>query len=202
MEKVEEKTNPMTPEMIAEILLGKYIVAAKEKLESQLSHYRHNRTTALKFLKQSFLNDTLDLFVQDSLIVLLENENGLMEKYQLVFAYLNKGETSSSENLLISIPSLYNLNTIEQNNHNDFVQMFDIVSVMHTTGIPFDSLSTSQKQTLQQLADYSDNISGSLARNILIKDDDYEYSEPIILPETGLCAGIKGCETRDLYIKS
>ncbi len=190
MDKVEQKTVPMSDEMIAEILLGKYIVAAKEKLEAQFSYYRQKRSTALKFLKQSFLNDTVDPAAYDSLITLLENENVLREKYQLAFAYMKKNDMTSAENLLNDIPALFSLNTYEQNNYNDFVQLFNIVSDIQNSGIPVDSISDEMKQTLQQLADNSGNIAGAIARNILIEAVDYEYDEPIILPEVGMKAGI------------
>ncbi len=190
MDKVDDKVIPMTSEMKAEILLGKYFAAAKENLEAKLAHHKNKRSTALKFLKQSFLNDTIDPFAHDSLIVLLESETGLREKYQLVFAYMNRKDSNSANNLLSSIPSLFSLSPYEQSNHDDFTEMFNIVSTMYINGIPYDSITVPQKQTLLQLADNSDNLAGASARNVLIQEDNYNYIEPIILPELSLKSSI------------
>jgi hypothetical protein len=190
MDKVEEKSNPLSDEQKAEILLGKYIVAAKEKLESQASYYGSVRAAALKYLKQSFINDQLDPAAGDSLIALLENENGLREKYQLAFAYLNKGDIASANALVASLPAQYQFNAQQQQAYDDFAQLFGIVSGLQTAGMPFDSLTAAQLQTLQQLADNSGNFAGAAARNILTTVDGYEYDEPVILPEVGMKSGI------------
>ena len=190
MDKVEEKTVPMTDQMKAEILLGKYIVAAKEKLESQASYYRSARAAALKYLKQSYINDTLDPAAGDSLIALLESENGLHEKYQLAFAYLNKGDVESANTLVASLPSLYQFNAQQQQTYDDFAQLYGVISDLQTSAMPLDSLSAAQLQTLQQLADNSHNFAGAAARNILTIVAAYNYDEPVILPEAGMKSGI------------
>ena len=51
------------------------------------------------------------------------------------------------------------------------------------------SLSEQQKTILMGLADYSDNRVGSYARNILISLGEYNYDEPILLPEEGFKSG-------------
>ncbi|MCD4734870.1 MAG: hypothetical protein K8R53_02380, partial [Bacteroidales bacterium] len=119
MEKVDEKSNPFDEQLLAEILLGQYIVAAKEKLESKLSYFNHQRSTALKYLKQLYRNDTLNPWAQDSLITLLENENGLTEKYQLVFEYIGMGNWSAANNLMTSLSSSYSMNLQKQEVYTD-----------------------------------------------------------------------------------
>ncbi len=42
---------------------------------------------------------------------------------------------------------------------------------------------------MYDLADYSQNVIGAYARGVLIEAEGYEYTEPIILPETGLKSG-------------
>lgn len=63
----------------------------KEKLEAQVNWYKHNRAMALNRLKQYYLSDTINETFIDSLILLLESENGVQEKYELAYAYMQKG---------------------------------------------------------------------------------------------------------------
>jgi len=186
MEKMDEKYNPMTPEMVAEILLGKYIVAAKEKLEAQVAFYRHQRSTALKFLKQLYRNDTVNPWAHDSLIYLLETEPGLQEKFELVFAYAEQDNWTAAMNLINNLPGQFAFNSYQQELYDDFDQLIDVFYELYQSGVGLDSISEVHKSTLYQLADNTRNIAGAYARNILIKTDGYEYTEPIILPEEGL----------------
>ncbi len=189
MEKVDEKTNPMTEDMIAEILLGKYFVAAKEKLEALVAYYKHEQSTALKFLKQLYRHDTVNPWAHDSLIYLLEAEQGLKEKFELVFAYAEQDNWTAAMNLLSNLPDQYSFNTYRQEMYDDYYQLINVYYELYQSGIGIDNISDVQKSTLYQLADNTRNIAGAYARNILIETDDYLYHEPIILPEEVLKSG-------------
>jgi len=186
MQKVGEKAYPLSDEMLAEVLLGKYIVAAKEKLEAQVDWYRHNRAMALNRLKQYYLSDTVNGSSLDSLILLLESENGLQEKYELVFAYMQKGNWGNAQNTIIAISSSYNLNGQQQQTFSDFIDYIQVMDSLYASDTNYLGLSGQQKTVLTGLADYADNRIGSYARNILMGIGEYAYSEPILLPEEGL----------------
>ncbi|MBN1340231.1 MAG: T9SS type A sorting domain-containing protein [Bacteroidales bacterium] len=189
MDKVDEKSDPMTPEMVAEILLGKYLVATKEKLEAKLSYYRQQRSNALKYLKQLYRNDTIDPFVQDTLIYLLENEQGLQEKYELVFEYVKRENWPAAMTLLGNLPVMYPFDSYRQEAYDDHCQLILIYQELYQAGYGPDSLSEVQGSILEQLADNTQNIAGSYARNILIETNGHEYTEPVLLPETGPKSG-------------
>jgi len=189
MDKVDEKAIPMTDEQIAEILLGKYIVAAKEKLESQLAYYKHQRSISLKFLKQSYRNDTVDPYVHDSLVYLLETENGLQEKFELVFAYTTQSNWMEAMALLNDLPNQFSFKQHEQQMYDDYNTLINILYELHQAGTGLEGLTAAQNTTLLQLSDNTQNFAGASARNILIKTDSYPYTEPIILPGNGLKSG-------------
>lgn len=189
MDKVDEKSNQMTPEMVAEVLLGKYFVAAKERLESQVAFYKHQRSTALKFLKQSYRNDTVNPWANDSLVALLESEQGLKEKFELVFAFAEQNNWTGALNLMNELSTQSTFNTYEQEIFDDFNQLIDVLYELNQSGSSLEDLTETQKTILEQLADNTQNIAGASARNILIKADNYLYQEPIILPEEGLKSG-------------
>ena len=78
---------------------------------------------ALNRLKQHYLSDTLNGTSLDSLILLLENENDLQEKYELVFAYLQKGDWENALDLTNGIPAQFNLNCQQQaSKHNELTE--------------------------------------------------------------------------------
>jgi len=189
MDKVNEKAIPMTEEQLAEILLGKYIVAAKEKLESQLAYHKQQRSISLKFLKQSYRNDTVDPYANDSLVLLLETENGLQEKFELVFAYSAQNNWTGAMALMDNLPNQYSFKQHEQEMYNDYNTFINVLYELDQAGMGLEGLTATQNTSLLQLADNVQNYAGSYARNILIGTDNYPYTEPIILPGDGLKSG-------------
>jgi len=145
--------------------------------------------SSLKYLKQLYRNDTLNPWAHDSLITLLENENGLTEKYQLVFEYIGMGNWSAANNLMTSLSSSYSMNLQKQEVYTDMQGLTDVLFDLHQTNTSIYNLSETQKTTLYGLADNSQNIAGAIARNILIQVEGYEYTEPVILPENSLKSG-------------
>jgi hypothetical protein len=189
MEKVDEKSNPLNEDLLAEVLLGQYIVAAKERLEANLTFYKHSRSTALKYLKQLYRNDTVNTWAQDSLIYLLENENGLNEKYELVFEYIGIDNWTGANNLLNNLASLYSMNLQQQQGYQNMQQFTGVLFELFQLDSTIYNMPEIQKSTLYDLADNSQSFVGSFARNILIETDGHEYTEPVILPEAGLKSG-------------
>jgi hypothetical protein len=189
MEKVDEKSVPFDEQLLAEILLGQYILAAKEKLESHLANYKHKRSTALKYLKQLYRNDTVNTWAHDSLISLLESESGLNEKYELVFEYISTENWTAANNLMNTLHSIYTMNIQEQEIYQDMQQLTGVLLNLNQVDSTIYNMPEAQKAILYDLADNSQNFPGSMARNILIEVDGYEYTEPVILPDAGLKYG-------------
>jgi len=189
MEKVDEKSNPLDEDLLAEVLLGQYIVAAKEKLEAYLAYYKHRRSTALKYLKQLYRNDTVNAWAHDSLIFLLESENGLNEKYELVFEYIAMDNWTAANNLLGSLPASYLMNTQQQEIYQEMQQFTGVLLNLHQMDSTIYNMPGTLKTTLYDLADNSQSFPGAIARNILIEVDGYDYTEPVILPEASLKSG-------------
>ena len=186
MQKVDEKSYPLSDEMLAEVLLGKYTVAAREKLEAQVNWYRHSRVMALNRLKQYYLSDTICETSIDSLIILLESETGVQEKYELLFAYTHNGQWTDAISLLNSIPSNNALNEQQQTLYNDFLDYVVVLNELYEADTNFYGLTEQQKNLLMDLTENASNSVGAYARNILISLGKYNYDEPILLPEEGL----------------
>jgi len=141
---------------------------------------------ALNRLKQYYLTDTISGTSIDSLIILLESETGVQEKYELVFAYTHNGQWTDAISLLNSFPSNSSLNEQQQILYNDFSDYVVVLNELNEADTNFYGLTEQQKNLLIGLADYADNRVGSYARNVLISLGEYNYNEPILLPEEGL----------------
>ncbi|MEZ5197180.1 MAG: T9SS type A sorting domain-containing protein [Bacteroidales bacterium] len=201
MDKVDEKSQPFTQEMLAEILLGKYMVAAKEKLEAQVGWYRHSREMALKRLKQYYLSDTLNPTMMDSLADLLAQENGLQEKYELAFVYLKNGQLTEATNLINGLTNQFTLNTQQQELYEETQDYVEILNDLMDADTNFTGLTEDHKTILHYLAGTSQTRAGSYARNILMFIGELDYSEPILLPEEGLKSS-KAFEMTEAVIKT
>jgi hypothetical protein len=145
--------------------------------------------SALKYLKQLYRNDTVNTWAQDSLIYLLENENGLNEKYELVFEYIGMANWTAANNLLNNLATLYSMNTQQQEIYQDMQQFSGVLLDLFQLDSTIYNMPEAQKTCLYALADNSQNFTCAFARNILIEVDGYEYEEPVILPEAGLKSG-------------
>ncbi len=186
MDKVEEKSQPFTQEMLAEILLGKYMVAAKEKLEAQRGMYNHKRAMALNNLKRYYLADTINVNSFDSLIVLLEEEAGLHEKYELVFSYIKNNQFTEAMDVFGMIPTQYILDGQQQNFYDDLINYLEVVEELHIADTGIYGLTEIQKEILIEMADNNQTNAAAYSRNILVHLGEYDYSEPVLMPDDGM----------------
>ena len=81
------------------------------------------------------------------------------------------------------------MNLQQQEIYGEMQQFINILDELHLADSSIYGMTDVQKATLYDLADYSQNIAGAYARGILIETDEYEYTEPIILPDAGLKSG-------------
>lgn len=107
----------------------------------------------------------------------------------MVFAYAEQENWTTAMMQLNALPSQYSFNIYQQELYGEIQQVISIWNELFLAGNSIFELSETQKSTLLNLADNSNNVAGAYARSILIKTEGYEYTEPIILPEEGLKSG-------------
>lgn len=185
LQSIEEKAQPLSGEMLAEVLLGKYIVAAKEKLEAQRSEYSMRRSSALSKLKQSYLADTNNINFIDSLLIVIADEKDLRERYEKVYFLLE----NNINDALIALNDIQSSVTLNENQEEEYEKIAEFIS-FHAGLVQSDStypeLNETQKEFLFELATLKEYRAGVFARNILIHRNDIEYHPPVLNPEGGL----------------
>ncbi len=141
---------------------------------------------ALNRLKRYCLSDTTNGNSLDSLILLLESENGLQEKYELVFAYTEKEQWTDAMDLLNEVPLLFSLNDQQQTIYNDLSDYLDILNELQMADTNLFGMDETQLSELLYLAENATDQVGAYSKNILVQLGLYSYEEPILLPEEGL----------------
>jgi len=146
--EVENRTIPLTEEQKEAIMQNWYINGAKESLESKLSGYKADYTDALYDLICQIRYDTLNPNPADSIIDVLESEGSLWSKYMLASEYLAVNNVSQVENMLNNIPVLFSLSNNEQEEYQDYQDVFSVLAGLKQTGKSIGELDSTQKQTL------------------------------------------------------
>jgi len=208
MNKIDDRWDPMPDYMKSEILEGRSIVAAKEKLESELSRYRRLRSRNFNNLIGSFMNDTTLTHqeITDSLVGLFENETDLDAKYRLGFLYSGNDRYEQGLNVINSISGAFDLNNTQEEEYQSMNGYFSLLEAL------CDSSDLTNPDSLMLSSLYDIYINGNglavqYARNILLALNEIEYEEPIILPfpyKTGKQEGFNApdvtCEKSHLLI--
>ncbi len=180
IQSLDNRFDPMPDYMMAEIMTGQNFVGAKEIIEHKLSSHKSKRYLSLSKLERYYKNDTLNISTStDSLIALWKREPYPGSKYKLSFQYLNKEDSLVVFNTLDSVLLEFNLTTEDQNIHQQYVDLFDILIQLQCDTITLDSIM------IQSLLSLSTQKSrpGIYARNILINDSIISYFEPVYLPD-------------------
>jgi len=180
---LNNRTDPLPQYMRDEIDQGRSILSYKEELESDLSGYNHER--------ENILNRKINQLIQDggeenldTLENLLQSENKLHRKYQLVNLYMTQERYNEAQTMFENIPDDFELSSKQQNEYtllNDFYSIyFDLKQEEKTW---FD-MTDEQKQIVYLLADDSTKQAGMRSRAVLSLVDGIDYGFPI--PEIDL----------------
>ncbi|MBP6870654.1 MAG: hypothetical protein KBC43_01485 [Bacteroidales bacterium] len=186
MNTVDERSNPLTDDQMADIGQGRFITGAKESLESRHAAYLFAKDLSKSNIIRSFKADTLCESQLDSIISILNFQPELSDEYRKAFEYFAKGDSLNVINTLDEIPLNHDLNDARENEHSLYEDYFDVLSNPDTSGSLILKLDSAQKTALHYIVDNSTGILKAQARNILILTDSLDYSEPIILPQPGL----------------
>jgi hypothetical protein len=189
MNTVDERSNPLTDDQLADIGQGRFITGAKEALESRQAAYLFTKDLSKSHIIRSFKADTLCESPADSIIAILNFQPELSDEYRKAFEYFVKGDSLNVVNALDEIAFNHDLNDARENEHSLFEDYFNVLFNPDTSGSLIINLDSAQKLALHYIADNSTGILKGHARNILILTDSLDYTEPIILPQPGLKSG-------------
>ncbi|MCF8236076.1 MAG: T9SS type A sorting domain-containing protein [Bacteroidales bacterium] len=177
---LDNRFDPMPDYMMGEIMAGLNTTGAKELLEQQLALHKTKRGKSLLKLERFYKNDTLNPAASnDSLVALWQREPYPGAWYKLSFHYLNKSDSAGLFQTLDSIPVNFNLSLEEEQLHDQYEELFEILWTIKADSINPDSTMT---QNLLSLSAHK-SIPGAYAKNLLIHDSVIIYNEPVYLPD-------------------
>jgi len=183
---LENRTVPIPDYLMAEILQGEDSISGKENLEAQKAFWNSQRSQHYHNLIRHYRNDSVAGLANDSLIYILQLRNTIESWYDLVAVYFQGGEYQTGLNMLNLIPVSFSLNENQQEVHQSFVHLFDILKKVATDTSMVMNLDSTDIQTLLSINTSDHGLVSTFARNLLLASGKTTYLEPIFLPETGL----------------
>jgi papain like protease/type IX secretion system substrate protein len=180
LQMIDSRIDPMPGFMMSEIMGGENILGAKEVLEQNLSFHKSERDKSLTRLERYYLSDTANTSESnDSLIALWYDEPYIASKYNLSFHYIINGDSSNSIYNLDNIPLEFDLVENEENTHQDYEILFNVLEQLHCDSVKLDS------NMIQSLLPLSAKLTrpGIYARNILINDNKLNFAESLYFPD-------------------
>jgi hypothetical protein len=178
---LDDRFDPMPDYMMAEIMNGQNTLGAKELLEQELARHITNRSRSFNRLIRHYKQDTINGWVQDSLLELLNTEPCPGPHYQAAFIYLENGDSVIMQNTLNNIPTEFVLTNRETLIHNLYSDLFDVLTELLADSVA--AIDSIQEATLLDIAQYNHLLPGIFARNILLKHGLISYIEPVYLPD-------------------
>jgi hypothetical protein len=169
LEKIDQRYEPMPDYMKTQILQGRSLVSAYEKLQSDLSFYRQQRSLAFDALVKHYLTDT--------------NENTLNARYRLAFFNLQQGNAGIGQSILESIPEQFGLAGDDLEAHQQLETYYDMLASWLQQGGTYSMADSVQVLTLTEMAGMPAGIATAYAQNVLLSINKIEYNEPIMLPD-------------------
>jgi hypothetical protein len=186
MSSVDGRANPLTEDQLADIGQGRFIIGAKESLESHHSRYLFLKDQSKSKIVRLYKADTLSESSIDSVINILSMQNDLTDEYLEAFEYLKKGDSGNVVNTLDDIPLNYNLTVAQENEYELYQDYMNLLLSLDTAGSSIFEMDSLKKSTIYQIMTSSNGRLKSMARNILIANDSLDYVRHITLPQPGL----------------
>jgi len=184
MDKLDKRNTPMPEYMKAQILAGRSLSTIKQELESKLASYYLKKQKTINNLVRQYMIDNEDpTGTNNDVISLFQSDNSLKSKYKLAWIYLDKGMATTGEGILNGIPSQFELNTVEQQNHTKLCTIYGLLKALSDNGLTIESISEDQITQLQGIASGEQGMSRAYARNILLSIGELVYDEPILQPD-------------------
>jgi hypothetical protein len=181
LQTLDDRYVQMPGYMIAEILQGQSIIGAKEVIERQLARHRTKYSKALANLERFYKKDTIDPTASvDSLVALWYDQPYPESKYKLAFHYLDRDDSTEVFNTLNNIPIEFDLTSNQEDVHQQYEALFDVLWQTHSDTIEID---TTHFQTLLNITDNYRTLPRVYAMNILIHKCELIYDEPVYFPD-------------------
>ena len=162
---LEDKENPL-PEYMIEILRQVATgTTYKSVLQQEMAKYEQIKSLAANDMIRSILNDSITDFVQ--LRNWFDNRGGIESDKAIIASYAEEGNYTAAFSLADALPSLYNLQDKELQEHINYMQLLDLERTLAIENRKITGLNNTELAVLNSIADSSDNASGAASKGIL-----------------------------------
>ena len=176
---IKEKPTPLPPDILKEIIISNSPVtdtvmsalntlklpddiqqqiqevrtgtSARAELEQQISYMESQKDIAENELMRQYLNDTTINGI-DSIIAYLETQRDLINKKQLVQAYLVANQCEKAKILLEQLPQ-------ENDEDKNFYNFYNLLSDLCVSEKTYFELTSAQEQTVREIAKSETSVS-------------------------------------------
>lgn len=181
---LEDKQNPL-PEYMVDILRQVAMGSSyKTVLQRQMAHYNQVKTRAAHNIIRSLLNDTI--CNNNELRKWFDNIGGKRADEQIIATYMSEGNFTSALSLANMMPSLYNYNDNEMDEHYYYMQMLNLqINLAQQQRTIFD-LDSIEIDNLLNIAGNSTGTAGAQAKGILEFAYGYHFYNCIDPEEQGM----------------
>ncbi len=167
---LEEKKDPMAPEMIDELKRRAHTVTARTELLSQMGQYSHDFTRAAEDVVRYLLKDSL----ADSSRIRqwLENIHDVTSDRMIVASFIREGNYNEALDLANRIPEHYGLQGRELLDHTDYVRLLELYQALFESGRSIFEMTELEVRMVEEIANAGCGYSQSLAEVLLSRVSD------------------------------
>jgi len=166
---LENKLNPFTPEMIADVQALLDSNASTDMLTKQLeiADLEAKKAYSANLLLQSLKNDTVSIDV-DSIRYWINAKNDVLAKTREVDTYLQSGDYTEAETALTALDTdIQNYPDHLQDESTDYVAFKEKLIDLYSNGNPLDSLSEADHNFITDIAENGEGLGQYQAREML-----------------------------------
>jgi hypothetical protein len=160
----ENMLNPLPDYMIDMIKENWSVQSSRTTIEANLSNISSKKNYAINTLIRELMTDSVKNIseIRD----LLVRRGSMRDYYALSEHYMLSGDFETSENILSEIPSKFEFQAHDINNHEEYMQFFSFLKSIHNDNRKIAQLSEAEQDELEKFTESSSTKVSSRAWNI------------------------------------
>jgi len=181
---LEERVVPLSDSAWNEIMKGVDTVAARERLEAELSGWIAAKERCMNEILAMCMADSNRQWGPDSLVSLLTLDPILSSQYKLVNYFIDTKDYYAAGDLLLAIPEHFLPDDEGLQTNAGYLALLPLLEQLHYDTSGFIVPDSVQQVILSEIALLDHEFPGAMARNILISCGLIEYREPVLTPSS------------------
>jgi type IX secretion system substrate protein len=176
--KLDERTQPLNNNQLAQIHSNDTIIGNKELLETNKAYYSNQKAMSVYELARLYMSGTNKQGIHDSIEYALTNINSTVASYQQAFCRYFSSDSTGVLNKLNNISSEFDFDDNQTAYHGNYNNYFNVLLNLQSNNNTAMQLDSSQKNQVYGIMNNTDGLLHAYARNMLMFNDNLEYNEP------------------------